>query len=126
MRRVTEGLQAYFITHICYGAFEFIYPQMLQFTVDNFDLEMSNSGLDMLNLFKKDKYTKDISFGAVDVHTHVIEEEPVVEQRVRDALAVIPIENVWVDPDCGLKTRSVDEAIEKMKVTVQAAKALRG
>ncbi len=126
MRLVTEGLQAYFLTHICYGAFEFIYPQMLQFTVDNFDLEMSNSGLDMLDLFKKDKYTKDISFGVVDVHTHVIEDGPVVEQRLREALAVIPKENVWVDPDCGLKTRSVDEAIEKMKVTVQAAKALRG
>jgi len=126
MRLVTDGLQAYFLTHICYGAFEFIYPQMLQFTVDNFDLEMSNSGLDMLDLFKKDKYTKDISFGVVDVHSHVIEGAPVVEQRLREALAVIPRENVWVDPDCGLKTRSVDEAIEKMKVTVQAAKALRG
>ena len=126
MRLVTDGLQAYFLTHICYGAFEFIYPQMLKFTVDNFDLEMSNSGLDMLDLFKKDKYTKDISFGVVDVHSHVIEGAPVVEQRLREALAVIPRENVWVDPDCGLKTRSVDEAIEKMKVTVQAAKALRG
>jgi len=126
MRLVTDGLQAYFLTHICYGAFEFIYPQMLKFTVDNFDLEMSNSGLDMLDLFKKDKYTKDISFGVVDVHSHVIEDAPVVEQRLREALAVIPKENVWVDPDCGLKTRSVDEAIEKMKVTVQAAKALRG
>jgi len=125
MRLVTEGLQAYFITHICYGAFEFIYPQMLKFTVDNFDLEMSNSGLDMLDLFKKDKYTKDISFGVVDVHTHTIEGGPVVEERLREALAVIPKENIWVDPDCGLKTRSVDEAIEKMKVTVQAAKALR-
>jgi 5-methyltetrahydropteroyltriglutamate--homocysteine methyltransferase len=125
MRMVTGGLEAYFITHICYGAFEFIYPQMLQFTVDNFDLEMSNSGLDMLDLFKKNTYTKDISFGVVDVHSHEIEGESVVEQRLREALAVIPKENIWVDPDCGLKTRSVDEAIEKMKVTVQAAKALR-
>jgi 5-methyltetrahydropteroyltriglutamate--homocysteine methyltransferase len=125
MRIVTEGLNAYFLTHICYGAFENIYPQMLKFPVDNFDLEMSNSGLDMLELFKKDPYTKDISFGVVDVHSHVIEEEPVVEQRLRAALAVIPRENVWVDPDCGLKTRSVEEAIAKMKVTVRAAKALR-
>jgi 5-methyltetrahydropteroyltriglutamate--homocysteine methyltransferase len=125
MRIVTEGLNAYFLTHICYGAFENIYPQMLKFPVDNFDLEMSNSGLDMLDLFKKDPYTKDISFGVVDVHSHVIEEEPVVEQRLREAMAVIPKENIWVDPDCGLKTRSVDEAIAKMKVTVQAAKALR-
>ena len=44
MHLVTDGLPAYFITHICYGAFEFIYPEMLQLPVDNFDLEMSNSG----------------------------------------------------------------------------------
>lgn len=125
MRIVTSGLPAYFITHICYGAFEFIYPEMLRIPVDNFDLEMSNSGLDMLDLFRKDPYTKDISFGVVDVHNHRIEEESVVQQRLREALAVIPKENIWVDPDCGLKTRTVDEAIAKMKVVVQAAKAMR-
>ena len=53
MHIVTDGLPAYFITHICYGAFENIYPGMLDLPVDNFDLEMSNSGLDMLELFKK-------------------------------------------------------------------------
>jgi 5-methyltetrahydropteroyltriglutamate--homocysteine methyltransferase len=121
----TKGLEAYFITHICYGAFEFIYPGMLQFPVDNFDLEMSNSGLDMLALFKKHTYTKDISFGVVDVHNHAIEQESVVKERLRQALEVIPKENIWVDPDCGLKTRTVDEAIAKLNAVVQAAQALR-
>lgn len=125
MRLVTDGLPAYFITHICYGAFEFIYPEMLQFPVDNFDLEMSNSGLDMLDLFKKDRYTKDISFGVVDVHTHRIEEDSVVADRLRDGLAVLPKENVWVDPDCGLKTRTVEEAVAKMQAVIRAAEALR-
>src|SRR5437867_65654 len=53
MRVVTEGQPAYFISHLCYGAFETIYPGMLDLAVDNLDLEMSNSGLDMLALFKK-------------------------------------------------------------------------
>jgi len=122
---VTDGLPAYFITHICYGAFEYIYPGMLEMPVDNFDLEMSNSGLDMLELFRKDRFTKDISFGVVDVHSHVVEEESVVEQRLRQALDVLPMENIWVDPDCGLKTRSVDEAIAKMQALVKVARALR-
>lgn len=126
MHVVTDGLPAYFITHICYGAFENIYPGMLDLPVDNFDLEMSNSGLDMLALFKKHRYTKDISFGVVDVHTHVIEEKPVVVERLRQALEVIPKDAVWVDPDCGLKTRTVDEAIAKMRACVEAAHALRG
>jgi 5-methyltetrahydropteroyltriglutamate--homocysteine methyltransferase len=125
MHVVTDGLPAYFITHICYGAFENIYPDMLSLPVDNFDLELSNSGLDMLELFRKHRYSKDISFGAVDVHSHVVEKAPIVEQRLRAALDILPKEAIWVDPDCGLKTRTVDEAIGKMQVLVSAAKALR-
>ena len=125
LRVVTEGLPAYFITHICFGAFELIYPGMLTMPVDNFDLEMSNSGLDMLALFRKNAFTKDISFGVVDVHSHVIESEALVEERLREALQVLPKEIVWVDPDCGLKTRSVEEAIAKMQTLVRVAKALR-
>jgi 5-methyltetrahydropteroyltriglutamate--homocysteine methyltransferase len=125
MHVTTDGLNAYFITHICYGAFENIYPGMLDLPVDNFDLEMSNSGLDMLDLFKTSPYTKDISFGVVDVHNHAIEDEALVRQRLKLALDTLPRDAVWVDPDCGLKTRSVDEAIRKMKVLVDAAKALR-
>jgi 5-methyltetrahydropteroyltriglutamate--homocysteine methyltransferase len=125
MHIVTDGLPAYFIAHICYGAFENIYPAVLELPVDNFDLEMSNSGLDMLDLFRKNRYTKDISFGVVDVHTHLVEEDQVVEQRLRQALELLPKEAIWVDPDCGLKTRTVDEAIAKMQSVVTAAKALR-
>ncbi len=122
---MTDGLPAYFICHICYGDFEKIYPGMLDLPVDNFDLEMSNSGLDMLELFKRSSYPKDISFGVVDSHSHVIEDDLVVEQRLRQALEVIPKEAIWVDPDCGLKTRTVDEAIAKMQAVVNAARALR-
>jgi 5-methyltetrahydropteroyltriglutamate--homocysteine methyltransferase len=125
MKVVTEGQPAYFISHLCYGAFETIYPGMLDLAVDNLDLEMSNSGLDMLALFKKHRYTKDISFGVVDVHSHVVEAEPVVAERLRQALEVIPPDALWVDPDCGLKTRTVEEAVEKMKTLVAAARALR-
>ncbi len=125
MHVVTDSLPAYFITHICYGAFEHIYPGMLDLPVDNFDLELSNSGLDMLELFKKHRYTKDISFGVVDVHSHVVEEQAVVEQRLHEALKVLPKEAIWVDPDCGLKTRTVEEAIAKMKTLVTAARHLQ-
>ena len=125
MQKTTEGLSAYFITHACYGAFEYIYPGMLELAVDNFDLEMSNSDLDLLELFRRHPFTKDISFGVVDVHTHVIEEAPQVRKRVEQALSIIPKEAVWVDPDCGLKTRTVEEAIDKLRVCVEAAKAFR-
>ncbi|MDE3137944.1 MAG: methionine synthase [Acidobacteriota bacterium] len=125
MHSVTDGLEAYFITHACYGAFEHIYPGMLDLPVDNFDLEMSNSDLDLLDLFRRHRFTKDISFGVVDVHSHVLEDATTVRQRVEQALTILPKEQVWVDPDCGLKTRTVQEAIEKLRVCVDAAKAFR-
>lgn len=125
MRIMTQDLDAYFFTHICYGDFERIYPAMLELAVDNFDLEMSNSGLDMLELFRKSAFNKDISYGVVDVHSHLVEDPGTASQRLQQGLAVLPRENVWVDPDCGLKTRSTDEAIAKLGAVVAAARALR-
>jgi 5-methyltetrahydropteroyltriglutamate--homocysteine methyltransferase len=125
MQATTQGLNAYFITHACYGAFEYIYPGMLDLAVDNFDLEMSNSDLDLLQLFQRYPFTKDISFGVVDVHSHRIEEAEAVRRRVEQALTILPKDRVWVDPDCGLKTRTVDEAIAKLRACVEAAKAFR-
>jgi len=125
MQKVTEGIKAYFITHICYGAFELIYPRMLKLAVDNFDLEMSNSDLDLLSLFRKSPFTKDISAGVVDVHSHKVENASLVKERIRETCRVIAPEKVWVDPDCGLKTRSVQEAREKLLSLVKAVQSLR-
>jgi 5-methyltetrahydropteroyltriglutamate--homocysteine methyltransferase len=125
MHHATDGLNAYFVTHACYGAFEYIYPGMLELAVDNFDLELSNNDLSLLEIFRGSPFTKDISFGVVDVHSHKIEDIPSVRRRVELALTILPKENIWVDPDCGLKTRTVDEAIDKLRVCVAAAKAFR-
>jgi len=125
MHVVTDGLPAYFLTHICYGAFHRIYPGMLDIPVDNFDLEMANNQLSLLDLFRKHRFGKDISFGVVDVHSHVIEDPATVNQRLDQALQVLGPEQVWVDPDCGLKTRSVEEAQAKLRSVVDAARKLR-
>ncbi len=125
MQIVTEGLPAYFITHMCYGAFEQVYPDMLQSPADNFDLATSNSNLNLLELFEKNPFTKDMSVGVVDVHSHVVEDLATVKARIQRAAEVLPPEAIWIGPDCGLKTRSVDEAIGKMKVLVEAARSFR-
>jgi len=122
---VTKGVNAYFITHSCYGAFEFIYPDMLKLPIDNFDLEMSNSELDLVEIFRKHPFTKDISFGVVDVHSHVIEDVETVEKHINRALEVLKPEQLWIDPDCGLKTRTTEETIAKLKVLVKATKEVR-
>jgi len=125
MKIVTEGVDAYFINHICYGAFEFIYPEMLKLPVDNFDLEMSNSEFDLVELFHEHPFTKDLSFGVVDAHSHVVESTATVEQRIRRALEVLKPEQLWIDPDCGFKTRTYDETVGKLQVIVSATKKVR-
>jgi len=125
MNATTNGLDAYFITHACYGAFERIYPGMLDLAVDNFDLEMSNNDLSLLEVLRAHPFTKDISFGVVDVHTHAMEPESTVRGRVEKALEILPKDQIWIDPDCGLKTRTTEEAIEKLRLCVTAAKAMR-
>jgi 5-methyltetrahydropteroyltriglutamate--homocysteine methyltransferase len=125
MERTTKDLDAYFITHACYGEFEHIYPGMLDLAIDNFDLEMSNSDLDLLEVFRRHPFTKDISFGVVDVHSHRMETLEAVRGRVESALTILPKEIIWIDPDCGLKTRTVEQAIEKLRLCIEAAKSFR-
>jgi len=122
---VTKNQKAYFITHICYGAFEKIYPAMLDLPVHNFDLEMSNSDLDMLELMRKHPFTKDITFGVVDVHSHLIEDVSLIKSRIEKALEYIPKEALWVDPDCGLKTRTVEESKAKLRNIQEAVISIR-
>ena len=125
MQVVTKGVDAYFINHICYGAFEFIYPEMLELPVDNFDLEMSNSEFDLVELFREHPFTKDLSFGVVDVHSHIVENTATVEQRIRRALEVLKPEQLWIDPDCGFKTRTREETVNKLKAMVKATQKVR-
>ncbi len=125
MRVVTKGIRAKTLTHICYGDFAAIYPKMLDLAVDQFDLELSNSGYDMLELFKRAPFTKEIGYGVLDVHSHRVETVDQVKERLKMALDVFPIEKIYVNPDCGLKTRTEAEARDKLKVMIEATRAIR-
>ncbi len=121
----TRGLKAKTLTHICYGDFAKIYPKMLEIPVDQIDLELSNSEFDMYKLFKKNAFTKEIGLGVIDVHSHVTETKEQVVERIKRAMDTIPLEQIYISPDCGLKTREVDEAKAKMKVMVEATAEVR-
>ena len=122
---VTRGLKAKTITHICYGDFEKIYPGMLEIPVDQIDLELSNSNFNLMELFRKHPFTKEIGLGVVDVHSHQLESKEEVKRRIEKALQVFKPEQIYVDPDCGLKTREVEEAKDKLRVVVEATKEVR-
>ncbi|HEX5032732.1 MAG TPA: methionine synthase [Candidatus Eisenbacteria bacterium] len=125
LARAAQGLKAKTITHICYGDFDVIYPALLDLPVDQIDLEMANSGYDLLERFRKHPFTKEIGYGVLDVHSHRIETKEEIKEGLRRGLEVLRPEQIYVDPDCGLKTRTVDEAFAKLEVMVEAVREIR-
>lgn len=125
MQICTQGLDAYFISHVCVDSFDKVYPQLLELPVHNLDLELSNAEVDIMPLLQANVPQKDISCGLVDVHSREVESQDEVEARLARALEIIPPERIWVDPDCGLKTRTVEEAQAKLEVVIAAARARR-
>jgi len=81
--------------------------------------------LDLLQLFSASPFNKDISFGVFDVHSHHVAAPEVVKRRIKKALQVLKPEQIWVDPDCGLKTRTVDEAKAQLTSMQEAVNAVR-
>ena len=122
---VTAGLSAKTISHICYGDFAAIYPQVLDLPVDQLDLAMANYGYRFLDLFERNPFTKELAIGIVDVHAHQTESVEEAAEGIRKGLRYVPADKLWPHPDCGLKTRSVEECVEKCTVVVEAAKVVR-
>jgi 5-methyltetrahydropteroyltriglutamate--homocysteine methyltransferase len=122
---VTQNLDAKTVSHICYGDFAAIYPKVLELPVDQLDLAMANYGYRWLELFDKDPFTKELAIGIVDVHTHETETVAVAAEGIRKGLRYVSKERLLPHPDCGLKTRSVDESEEKCRVVVEATKLVR-
>jgi 5-methyltetrahydropteroyltriglutamate--homocysteine methyltransferase len=123
--RAVQGLKAKTITHICYGDFDVIYPALLDLPVDMIDLEMANSRYDLLERFRTHPFTKEIGYGVLDVHSHRVETKEEVKEGIRRGLEVLRPEQMYVDPDCGLKTRTVEEAFDKLRVMVEAVREVR-
>ena len=122
---VTRGLKAQTITHICYGDFKTIGPKLHRLPVDQIDLEFANRGFELLSFFKGKRFPKAIGLGVVDVHSHRIESTKEVVANLKKALKVFKPEQIYVDPDCGLKTRTPEEARAKLQVVVEATRAIR-
>ena len=124
---VTQGLGARTITHICYGDFASVFHHIANLPVDQLDLEMANSGYSLLDLIQEhnSEFKKELAMGVVDVHNHVLETREQVKAGIRKGLEVLPPERLFIDPDCGLKTRTWDEAEAKLRVIVEATREVK-
>ena len=108
--------------HVCYGDYSRIYPEMLDFPVDEFDLELANGDYEQLDVFKEPSFTKNLGFGVVDAHIAEVESVEQIKQNIKRGLAVVPPNRLTVTPDCGVKLLPREVAFGKMKNMVQAAR----
>ena len=124
---VTSDLNAFTITHICYGDFALVYDHLVNLPVNNLDLETANSNYDLLDVFREAPLPQDksLSMGVSDVHTHLIEGVEEIKAGIKKGLELIPPERLYIDPDCGLKTRQEDEAVAKLRNIAQAVREVK-
>jgi 5-methyltetrahydropteroyltriglutamate--homocysteine methyltransferase len=127
MHATVDGIDAEFHTHICYGEVEKVYTEMIKLPVKQIHLAFKNTDFAYLDLMRKYGYPedKDIGVGVTDIHTRFIEDLEDVKNGIRRTLEVVPPERAWILPDCGLKTRTVEESEAKLKVMVDAVTAIK-
>jgi 5-methyltetrahydropteroyltriglutamate--homocysteine methyltransferase len=112
-------------THMCYSEFNDILPWIAALDADVITIETSRSDMELLDGFGKYAYPNDIGPGVYDIHSPRVPQITEMERLLRKARGVIPDERLWVNPDCGLKTRGWKETSEALSNMVQAARSLR-
>ena len=122
---VTEGLSAFTITHMCYGDFATVFDELTNLPVDMLDIEMANSDYQLLELFRGRPTDKYISMGVVDSHDHRVESVEEIAKGIRAGLEVFAPDKLYLDPDCGLKTRQEDESVAKLRNIVAATREVQ-
>ena len=108
--------------HVCYGDYSRIYPEMLEYPVHEYDLELANGDYEQLDVFTEHEFTKDIALGVVDVHTTDVEPVERIKRNIKKGFEVVPPERLTVSPDCGVKLLPRDVAYAKMENMVRAAR----
>lgn len=112
-------------THMCYSEFNDIMPSIAAMDADVITIECSRSQMELLDAFADFKYPNEIGPGVYDIHSPRVPSQKEMVQLIKKAQDVIPTAKLWVNPDCGLKTRQWEETEKALKLMVEAAKELR-
>ncbi len=112
-------------THMCYSEFNDIIASIADMDADVITIETSRSDMELLDAFDNFNYPNEIGPGVYDIHSPNIPNQEHIVQLMRKAAERIPAQRLWVNPDCGLKTRAWEEVIPALKNMVAAAKQLR-
>jgi 5-methyltetrahydropteroyltriglutamate--homocysteine methyltransferase len=112
-------------THMCYSEFGDVIRWIAAMDADVISIECSRSGMALLDVFREFEYPNDIGPGVYDIHSPRVPGAEELAGLLRKAMAVIPADRLWVNPDCGLKTRGWPETMASLENMVAAARLLR-
>jgi 5-methyltetrahydropteroyltriglutamate--homocysteine methyltransferase len=112
-------------THMCYSEFNDIIESIAALDADVLTIECSRSQMELLDAFAVFRYPNDIGPGVYDIHSPRIPSENEIIELLVKAVKVIPEDQLWVNPDCGLKTRSWEETKKSLINMVKAAKMIK-
>ncbi|MBN2713530.1 MAG: 5-methyltetrahydropteroyltriglutamate--homocysteine S-methyltransferase [Planctomycetes bacterium] len=112
-------------THMCYSEFNEIAEWIAKMDADVISIEASRSKMELLNVFEDFEYPNDIGPGVYDIHSPRVPSEEEMVELIRKALKVVHYEKLWINPDCGLKTRAWPETTAALKNMVAAAEKMR-
>lgn len=112
-------------THMCYSEFNDIIAAIADMDADVITIETSRSDMELLDAFDSFQYPNEIGPGVYDIHSPNIPTQAHIVSLMRKAAERIPASRLWVNPDCGLKTRQWAEVIPALQNMVAAAKTLR-
>ncbi len=112
-------------THMCYAEFGDIMPAVAAMDADVISIETSRSDMELLSAFEDFAYPNEIGPGVWDIHSPRVPSEAEMENLMRKAAEAIPADRLWVNPDCGLKTRGWPEVEAALSHLVATARRLR-
>jgi 5-methyltetrahydropteroyltriglutamate--homocysteine methyltransferase len=112
-------------THMCYSEFNDIIASIADLDADVITIETSRSNMELLNAFEKFNYPNEIGPGVYDIHSPIVPNQQWMQSLIEKAAERIPADRLWVNPDCGLKTRTWPETREALTLMVKAAVVLR-
>lgn len=120
---VTDETQIH--THMCYSEFNDTIAAIAAMDADVITIETSRSRMELLNAFEDFEYPNEIGPGVYDIHSPNIPSVEAMVQLIEKAAQKVPVRQLWVNPDCGLKTRTWDEVEPALKNMVDATRELR-
>jgi 5-methyltetrahydropteroyltriglutamate--homocysteine methyltransferase len=110
--------------HVCYGDYSRIYPELLEYPIDEFDVELCNGDYEQIDVFTDPEFTTDLALGVVDVHTTEVESVEEIKENIKQGFEVVGPENLTVSPDCGVKLLPREVAYQKIENMVTATREI--